>query len=459
MRGFSDFSGFCCLNDRILLHAFGKDEGAAALRYAREAGDADKDRILVLCDGEAEEIIEKAQGYVPDTVNIYRAAAFSLVWKNAPAAFSRSLLTDPSVGKKVTIAFYGSDAYTLEIFKALVSTYIEIRRTPCGVKAEKIKYVFFADKGEREKLKGLPYFSAGKALEEAKGKAGYYELPSQLAEISVKESDDGDCFKDAFVWAVVAGGRERAEKVAAELKEKGLEHAVFYAGKKDCGRDGLYEFDASDDCAGFYLKMLLIAFSRDTLYDSLKGGDPNALLAEKRKKWKEGAKLKVKRDSNLYAALALRGLLLSLGFDCKEGAKSDLSAFNAVYDEGNPRTIDNDGTVYYDNAVCAKDSLRTHIAFREHLRWNEYMFACGVGPASKEEHAARDKNGLLAEGKHVNVTTWKGLEDYRKVEAKRKGTDEESTDVQRYDFQLADGAADMLASAGYAITEIRGRKI
>ena len=82
MRGFSDFSGFCCLNDRILLHAFGKDEGAAALRYAREAGDADKDRILVLCDGEAEEIIEKAQGYVPDTVNIYRAAAFSLVWKN-----------------------------------------------------------------------------------------------------------------------------------------------------------------------------------------------------------------------------------------------------------------------------------------------------------------------------------------------------------------------------------------
>ena len=242
------------MNDRILLHAFGKDEGAAALRYAREAGDADKDRILVLCDGEAEEIIEKAQGYVPDTVNIYRAVAFSLVWKNAPAAFSRSLLTDPSVGKKVTIAFYGSDAYTLEIFKALVSTYIEIRRTPCGVKAEKIKYVFFADKDEREKLKGLPYFSAGKALEEAKGKAGYYELPSQLAEISVKESDDGDCFKNAFVWAVVAGGRERAEKVAAELKEKDWSTPCSTQGTKTAEGTAYMSLTLRTTARGFILR-------------------------------------------------------------------------------------------------------------------------------------------------------------------------------------------------------------
>ena len=112
---------------------------------------------------------------------------FSLVGKNAPAAFSRSLLTDPSVGKKVTIAFYGSDAYTSEIFKALVSTYIEIRRTPCGVKAEKIKYVFFADKDEREKLKGLPYFSAGKEHGEEKKKAGDYEVAAQPGGSSGKE--------------------------------------------------------------------------------------------------------------------------------------------------------------------------------------------------------------------------------------------------------------------------------
>lgn len=453
MRELTGVSGFYSLKDRVLLRASGKEEGAAALRCARNAGENDGKRILVLCDGEAEEYIESADGYVPDTVNVYRAAAFSLVWKYAPAYFSRTLFTGVG-GRKVVIAFYGVDGYTSEIFKALVSTYIEAARTPGGVRAEKVRYVFFADKDEREELKKLPYLAAARALADAAGKKGYYELPEQLAQTEIRKKGEDAGYDGAFVWAVVAGGVKEAEKVEAELEGKDVPHAVFCPGDGRA-KGGVYTFDTSDECVSFYLRILLMAFSRDMIYGMATGADVTLMLSEQCKRWKDAASRKVKRDSNLYAALALRGLMLSLGFDCREGENGEEGAFDALYDGEDPRVINADGTVYYDNAVCARNSLRAALAFREHLRWNEYMFACGVGPASKQEHATRDKNVLLSKGKHVNVTTWKGLEDFRADEAERKGTDEESTDVQRYDFQFADGAAYMLASAGYGITEIR----
>lgn len=87
------------------------------------------------------------------------------------------------------------------------------------------------------------------------------------------------------------------------------------------------------------------------------------------------------------------------------------------------------------------------------------MLACGVGPASRTEHRTEDKNALLAKGRHVNVATWEGLADFSKEEAKRKGCDEESTDVQRYDFQLADEAAVILGNNGFTIVKGRNTEI
>ena len=85
------------------------------------------------------------------------------------------------------------------------------------------------------------------------------------------------------------------------------------------------------------------------------------------------------------------------------------------------------------------------------------MFASGVSPATKEEHRSIPKNVLLGTGRHINLTTWQGLEDFRKEEARAKGTDEESTDVQRYDFQLADEAAFILENSGFRI--VRGEEV
>ena len=456
MRDLSEISGFSSLKDRILLRVSGKEGGAAALRYAREAEEGDRGRILALCDGEAEEYIGSAGGYVPDAVNVYRAAAFSLVWKYAPAYYSHTLFTGEK-GREVVVAFYGVDGYTAEIFKALASTYLETVRTKGGVRADKVRYIFFADEKEREELKKLPYLAAVKALADAAGKPGYYELPEQLAAIEIRERGEDVGYGGAFVWAVAAGGVQEAAEVEAGLEKKGVPHAVFCPGDGSVN-DGIYTFGTSEECVSFYLKILLIALARDMIYGAAAGGNVGSMLAGQLEKWKQASSRKVKRDSNLYAALALRGLMLSLGFDCGENAESATDAFNALYDGEEPRVINADGTVYYDNALGAGNSLRAALAFREHLRWNEYMFACGVGPASKKDHIIRDKNELLSEGRHINVTTWKGLEDFRADEAKRKGTDEESTDVQRYDFQLADGAADMLAAAGYVITKMQGRE-
>lgn len=460
MNLFSDGFGYIS-KDFSLCTVYGK---SAAKRFLSALSHADGEvrrKALVLCDGEAERIFEDSNGYVPDVVNVYRAAALSLVWKYAPAAFFNASFSDYSSatvkeGKNAEIAFIGSDGYTEEIFKAIVSTFVIMEKKGGRIQGKKVKYTFYTHRHENSVCERLPYTVAVRALEMAEGLQDYYEVPEPLADIRTAEEED--FFRetatggDMFVWAIVAGGdAEKAKKAEAMLRKRNVAHAVIYASDEDGGKDGLYTFDSTEKCVGFYMRMMRAALFRDCVYDAAKEKEECFLKALEERKERLKNTPKVKRESNLYAVVALRGLLMSVGFDCAEGGVSAEKEFNRVCDFGNPRVRDDRGAVVYDNATCAREGLRHTLAFREHLRWNEYMFSCGVGPASRNEHLRRDKNLLLAEGKHINVTTWKGLEDYRRDEAARRGTDEESTDVQRYDFQLADQAVALLSVAGYNV--------
>lgn len=461
----------------VRLRAFGVAQARARAKELSGADPEERERAVVACDAAAEKELafydfgESA----PETVRVARAAALALMWKYPPTLFLGKNSFDEygalKDGVRPVVAFFGFDETVAEIFKALVSTFVACSSRDGVICERRIPVRFFTRGKQALEVKCMPYFSAEERLEYCKGyESSYYELPSlpcDIATLSVSDvkavaslAEEGTC-----VWAVVArGNRERAAKIASGLEKAGVPHSVFYAAEKEetyCGATG---FDTGDKCVDFYLLAEKMAYMRNLVYavGASGGEDYGKAIDDARKKWKRSVSDKaseIKRDSNLYAAVAIRQIFLSVGFDCAESGEDAKEEFDRIYDEGNPRVRDGSGVIVYDNATCARKSIRTALAEREHLRWNAYMFASGVGPASKEEHREVPKNILLGVGKHVNVTTWKGLEDFRKDEAAAKGTDEESTDVQRYDFQLADEAAFILENNGFRIVRGEGLQI
>lgn len=454
----------------------GAARARACAKRLSALGDKERERALVVCDAAAEK--ERAFDcfgeYAPERVTFGQAAAIALLWKYPPALFLGKKAFDPEDGTlkgevRPVVAFFGFDETVGEIFKALVSTFVATEKKGGEICERRIPVRFFARGRQREQIWETPYSDAAKRLRECgENKDAYYELPVLPYDAATVTTTDARAVaslagESTFVWAVVAhGNRERAGKIASMLADNGTEGRVFYAAKGgEESFNGAIGFDAGARCAEFFLLAEKMAYVRNLVYDAeaAKGRESYAkALDEARKKWKRSACDKVgriKRDSNLYAAVAIRQILLSVGFDCAESGKDAKDEFDAIYDAGNPRVRDGNGVIVYDNATCARKSLRTALAVREHVRWNAYMLASGVSPATKEEYRTVNKNVLLGAGRHINLTTWKGLEDFRKEEARAKGTDEESTDVQRYDFQLADEAAFILENSGFGIVRAR----
>ena len=55
--------------------------------------------------------------------------------------------------------------------------------------------------------------------------------------------------------------------------------------------------------------------------------------------------------------------------------------------------------------------------------------------------------------RHGNLTTFEGLEEFRRMVAERDGRSEEEKDVIKYDYQLMDDAWWLLNKGGYIIVE------
>ena len=90
------------------------------------------------------------------------------------------------------------------------------------------------------------------------------------------------------------------------------------------------------------------------------------------------------------------------------------------------------------------------------------MISCGTIPATKkaiEKETTTNEKGetKYTNGKnyqmrrHGNLTTFLGLVQFRQIVAKRKGCDEASCDVIKYDYQIMDNAHWLLTKHGYQI--------
>lgn len=414
-------------------------------------------KAVVLCDSDAELNLEATAGAVPriDLVNLDRARALTVMFRYPPAFFCKVKSHFCSEGKRVCAAFFGFDSLSSEIFKAFASVFAATDTGEDGLIKEVSTDCVFSVSAEEKRLYRGGYSKFNFFVDSHADDADFYEMPQKNLSTVFAE---GDC--DAvqrlcrdnmqiFVFAVVANGDvSRAQRVERLLKEKGADCVVFCDGAEEKGQ--ILSMPSEKESVETYLCLCRIAYGRDLVY----GGAFTRSLGEAERRFKTSSAAPVKKLSNVYAATALREVLLECGYDCAEEGENAAVDFYALYDEGNPRKYVA-GNVVYDLRTTRTCGLRTALAVREHFRWNGYMAACGFVPAAKSEYALKGKDKLFEEGKHVNLTTWRGLADFGRDEAVRKGTDEEKEDVRKYDYQLIDEAQRLLAYVDKKIIKAR----
>lgn len=196
------------------------------------------------------------------------------------------------------------------------------------------------------------------------------------------------------------------------------------------------------------------------------------IRAESNENWHK-SKSQMERDSSLYCCLSLRSKLNMMGLDYRpvtnKGGISE-EKFKEIYaGKDLPVTdrysydIDGKKIVHYD--INFKPSRRRNMAVQEHQRWNSFMISRGVVPSAKKqilEEQTMKSNGEIeySNGKnysvrrHGNLTTFKGLEQFRRLVAARDKVSEEKRDVIKYDYQILDDAHWLLTSCGYEIFEL-----
>ncbi len=167
----------------------------------------------------------------------------------------------------------------------------------------------------------------------------------------------------------------------------------------------------------------------------------------------------IQRNSNIYAILSLRMRLQLLGYDyvpLSHPARDASKDFLKDYTEGNPivyrnETVNGKRIINYRVKYREEGSPRSILAQTEHSRWNAYHICNGFVPASKTEYLNETKSELIRRRRHINLTTFKGLDDYDRWRTQPETPPEKRPDVIFYDYQLMDDAVWMLGRNGYKI--------
>lgn len=176
------------------------------------------------------------------------------------------------------------------------------------------------------------------------------------------------------------------------------------------------------------------------------------------------------RDSNIYAALSIRAKLNLMGLDyCEADANNEKAVteeeYLAVYAKGDRPDYSGQkvagGRTIINYDIDFIKSRRWNMAVLEHYRWNSYIISKGFVPATikqiKEETVTKDGKSAYTNGRsypmrrHGNLTTFEGLELYRKMVAERDGASEKDKDVIKYDYQILDDVYYFLTRSGYKI--------
>ena len=174
-------------------------------------------------------------------------------------------------------------------------------------------------------------------------------------------------------------------------------------------------------------------------------------------------KRQFERESNIYAVLSLRSKLHTMGLDYAPLSKIylkssvvDKAGYNGIYAKDDPiipmekMKIDDKEIVSY--GITYKKSRRNNLAIQEHYRWNSFMISKGFVPATKDEILDAGNNGKdYSIRRHGNLTTFKGLIEYRELVANHDKVSEYSRDVIQYDYQLMDDAFWLLSHQNVCI--------
>lgn len=288
-----------------------------------------------------------------------------------------------------------------------------------------------------------------------------------------------------------------AHKIVAKCKEWEVENVVIFVKvRKNYSQNTILQ---SDNC--YFIgnenetvydmesiindKFANMAQMRNTVYDLeyTLTENPDTVLTRQMieecaiRSWNDWFKKKsqLERESSIYCCLSLRSKLNMMGLDyCPIDANDERGLTEKEYLEiyakdDMPDTdyyakeVDGKPVVHY--TLDFKPSRRTALAVQEHYRWNSFMISKGFVPATKEMilNERREINGKerFTNGKnyplrrHGNITTFEGLEEFRKIVAEREGEKEENHDVIKYDYQLLDDAYWLLAKNGFKIIKKR----
>lgn len=186
------------------------------------------------------------------------------------------------------------------------------------------------------------------------------------------------------------------------------------------------------------------------------------------------SKTQFERDNSMYCCLSLRSKLHLMGLDFipkEEGSAVGLSEeeYLEIYARGDmPKTENHktriNGKKIVDYTLDFPDSKRKNLAIQEHYRWNSFLISRGMVPATVEQ--IKSEKILRADGRekfsngknyavrrHGNLTSFEGLEEFRRIVAQRDGCDELEADVIKYDYQLLDDAHWLLDKNGYKIVK------
>lgn len=213
----------------------------------------------------------------------------------------------------------------------------------------------------------------------------------------------------------------------------------------------------------------LMAIERNSKYDSV--SNANEILAAEKNRYKD---IPAIRLSNIYCCLSLRSKLNMIGLDyTSEDINSKDDLFISKYaDEKYLKLLKADQNApdfnfadycecFIENPLDTNKSLRTIMAIQEHYRWNSFMISQGFVPATLDEIKNGEKNGKnYALRKHGNITTMKGLIDFRQIVIEKAINKDASLDIAtltkdkdviKYDYQILDNACEFLQSKGYKI--------
>ncbi len=418
-------------------------------------------------------------------------------------------------GVELNAVFIGFGKANQQIFLTSVANNQFICKGENGVAVKKVKYHIF-DKDIAENNKNLNHsYKRYKYEFEGADPNEYLPLPDYPAEECYHQVDVNDVSfyqlirraaesRLGVTFVVISFGSDlenidMAQKLSLKFREWEIENVVIFVrvregklGKRllegeDCyliGNELETIYDIENILGDNVFKM---AQMRNEVYDleyelTKVGNAPlgeaqvEAIKAKAYHDWYK-KKSQLERDSSLYGCLSLRSKLHMMGLDyCPQSeagrrALSEAEYLQVYAQDDQPDfgyyTVKADGKPIAHYTLEFKESRRKALAVHEHLRWNAFMISKGMVPASKkiilEERAAdgRFTNGKNYEvRRHGNITTFEGLEEFRRMIAERDRAAEETLeqaearkDVIKYDYQLLDDAYWLLNKNGYKIVK------